>query len=74
MKEEIIKEEEKFTLEDAAKELAKKQEQQQQKAQQNTEEFLKLLQEAMKKTGCTLKINPESKLNDLQIIVVPLNN
>ena len=62
--------EEKFTLEQAEQEIKAKQEALIADRQKRLEEFVKLVNEAMQKTNCTLQIDTNSPLNDLKIIPV----
>ena len=64
--------EKKFTLDQAVEELKAKETAIIEDRKARLTEFVKLMNEAMQKTNCTLQIDPNSPLNNLKIM--PLSN
>ena len=56
-------------MEEAVKELSEKQQAQQKEVQDRLKACGEMIQTALQKTNCRLTVNPESTLNNLQIIV-----
>ena len=67
---EEVKEEGKYTLEQAAQEMKRRQEQLVAEKEARLKSCNEAITNALGKFGCSLRINPESKLNALEIIIV----
>lgn len=65
----MSKEPEKFTMAEAVDKLKQEQGQRQEQDDANMQKFARLLKEAQELTGCTLRVDPNSPLNNPAIMI-----
>jgi hypothetical protein len=66
----MSKQEKKFTLEQAKEQLIKEQKEAELDRQKRIKKFIELLKQVEEETNCTIRVDLNSALNDIKLIVI----